>query len=110
MATRTYISSDPNIPSTDTGSLVQPGRHLEFFETVEELAGTLEVPERPSITAGYADIYRGFWTDPQGVRVQVAIKELRTLIPKDRQTEEEALKTKADTVSALGCPYLTILY
>lgn len=81
----------------ETPSLVQPGRQFTLLEAVEELAGVLEVPDRPEMTTGYADIYQGFWTNPQGERVQVAIKELRTLIPKNRQTEQEVLKRKADT-------------
>ncbi|KAG8946587.1 hypothetical protein FRC04_011565 [Tulasnella sp. 424] len=87
----------------DTASLVQPGRQLEFFETIEELPGTLEVPEHPSMTAGYADIYRGFWSTPQGERVEVAIKELKTPIPKDRKTKQEELKRKADLVIQTAC-------
>lgn len=85
----------------DTGSLLQPGRPFTVFETLIELAGILEVPETPEMTAGYADIYHGYWTSPQGERVEVAVKELRALIPRDRHTEEEALKRKADTVGPL---------
>ncbi|KAG8955877.1 hypothetical protein FRC04_006324 [Tulasnella sp. 424] len=102
-ATREYLGSDPKGGLMDTGSLLQPGRRLEYSETAEELVGALEVPERPLISAGYADIYCGFWTNPQGERVQVAVKELRTLTPKDRRTEEEALKTKIDTIYQTAC-------
>ncbi|KAG9041360.1 hypothetical protein FS837_012372, partial [Tulasnella sp. UAMH 9824] len=81
----------------DTESLVQPTRRLMFFETAEELEGYLHVPELPEVSAGYADIYHGVWIGPQGQQVEVAIKELKTLIPKDRQTHPEALITRRDT-------------
>lgn len=63
----------------------------------DELAGTLEFPNRPAITAGYADIYHGFWTSVQGERVEVAIKEFRALIPRDRQSDPEALRRRTET-------------
>lgn len=80
-------------------SLVQPNRKLMFFETANELEGSLEVPDRPEVSAGYADIYHGVWIDPQGNRVDVAIKELKDVGPKDPQTSPEALIMRQDIVS-----------
>lgn len=82
-------------------SLVQQDRQFTLFETAEDLAGVLEVPNHPEIATGYGYIYRGFWTSPRGERMEVAIKELRTLVPRGRQSEQEALKHKRDTVGAL---------
>ncbi|KIO17165.1 hypothetical protein M407DRAFT_33188 [Tulasnella calospora MUT 4182] len=62
----------------DTESLVQPNRKLMFFETVEELLGQLQIPDRPEASAGYADIYHGVWINPQVQQVEVAIKEFIT--------------------------------
>lgn len=70
-----------------------------FFETAEELQGHLQVPDRPEVSAGYADIYHGHWTSPQGQHIEVAVKELKTLIPRDRQTDPEALIKRRDIVS-----------
>ncbi|KAG9023476.1 hypothetical protein FS837_005784, partial [Tulasnella sp. UAMH 9824] len=81
----------------DAESLVQPNRNLMFFETVEELAGDLQIPGHPEVTAGYADIYHGVWISPQGKQMEVAIKELKDLIPKDRQTDPGALIRRRDT-------------
>ncbi|KAG9047594.1 hypothetical protein FS837_001910 [Tulasnella sp. UAMH 9824] len=63
---------------------------------VEEAAGVLEVSGGPRMTGGYADIYHGFWTNPQGTRVEVAVKELRALIPRNQQTKEDELLKKAE--------------
>lgn len=83
-----------------TNSLVQPNRQLELSEIAEELAGHLQVPDEPEVTAGYAHIYHGIWTSPQGERIEVAIKEFKALIPKNRQTDLELLQRKTETVSA----------
>lgn len=71
-----------------------------FFEKADELEGHLEVLDQLEVSAGYADIYRGFWTDPQGKRVEVAIKELKDLVPKNQHTDQGALISRRDTVSA----------
>ncbi|KAG8913675.1 hypothetical protein FRC01_004433, partial [Tulasnella sp. 417] len=78
----------------DTESLVQPNRRFTSLESAEELEGTLEVPDRPGISAGYADIYHGVWTSAQGERIEVAIKEFRALIPRDRRSDPEALRKR----------------
>lgn len=95
--------------SLDTESLVQPHRRFSSLEMADELAGTLEFPNRPAITAGYADIYHGFWTSVQGERVEVAIKEFRALIPRDRQSDPEALRRRTETVGTFKCPSYTII-
>ncbi|KAG9023716.1 hypothetical protein FS837_005656, partial [Tulasnella sp. UAMH 9824] len=80
----------------ETESLVQPSRKWMFFETAEELQGHLQVPDLQEVSAGYADIYHGLWTNPQGQQVEVAIKELKALIPRDRHTDPEALIRRRD--------------
>ncbi|KAG9026753.1 hypothetical protein FS837_004514 [Tulasnella sp. UAMH 9824] len=87
----------------DTGSLVQPGREFALSEIAEELGGDLEVPAVPVMTAGYADIYHGVWITPQGERFEVAVKELKPLIPKDRQTDPAHLAWKADMLFQTAC-------
>ncbi|KAG9042419.1 hypothetical protein FS837_010895 [Tulasnella sp. UAMH 9824] len=86
----------------DTSSLVQPGRQLTCFEATEELAGVLELSDRPKMSGGYANIYHGFWTNPQGERVEVAVKELKALIPRNHQTKEDELVMKAEMIYQAG--------
>ncbi|KAG9041017.1 hypothetical protein FS837_012818 [Tulasnella sp. UAMH 9824] len=81
----------------DRESLVQPNRELMFFETDPELAGQLEVPERPEAYGGYADIYHGVWISPEDQRVEVAVKALKDLIPNDKQTDPAELIKRRDT-------------
>lgn len=69
-----------------------------------ELAGILEVPEVPEITTGYTDIYRGIWKTPQGEHLEVAIKEFKALIPRNRHSDPEALRRRADTVRTFQRP------
>lgn len=83
-----------------TGSLVQPGRQLASIETDRELTGALEVSDRPGVSGGYADIYHGFWTNAQGKRVEVAVKELKTLVPRNQQTNQDELMRRAEMVGA----------
>lgn len=45
---------------------------------------------------GYADIYHGVWTNPQGVRLEVAVKELRPLVPSDQHTRPDELNKTAE--------------
>lgn len=85
----------------DTNSLIQSDSQSAALETAEELAGTLEIPADPVISTGFADIYHGFWTSLQGVRVEVAVKQFKNLVPRVRQTEQEELKKKKETVSIL---------
>ncbi|KAG9032196.1 hypothetical protein FS837_002790, partial [Tulasnella sp. UAMH 9824] len=80
----------------DTESFVQPNRRLMFFETAEELQGHLHVPDVAEVSAGYADIYHGVWISPQNQHVEVAIKELKNIIPRDRQANPEALIERRD--------------
>ncbi|KAG9033302.1 hypothetical protein FS837_002518, partial [Tulasnella sp. UAMH 9824] len=81
----------------DTESLVQPNRYLKWFETANELPGDLQIPDHPEVSAGYADIYHGVWTNPQGDQIEVAIKRLRINIPRGKCDDVEALKKKTDT-------------
>ncbi|KAG8935599.1 hypothetical protein FRC00_010797, partial [Tulasnella sp. 408] len=55
------------------------------------------------MTTRNADIYHGFWTSPRGQRVEVAIKEFKTPIPKDRTPSQEALTRKADLIFQTAC-------
>lgn len=96
------VTTDPTVLNTEC--LVQPHREFNLSEIAEELAGDLAVPDVPEISAGYADIYHGVWTSPQGDQVEVAVKELKALIPKDRQSDREALRKRTDTVSKI-LPY-----
>ncbi|KAG9041571.1 hypothetical protein FS837_012078 [Tulasnella sp. UAMH 9824] len=89
----------------DTESLVQPGRPFTFFETVEELAGILELPEHHKVTPTRADTYYGFWTNPQGERVEVAVKELKSLISKEGQADSR-LKREVFVWSQITHPNL----
>ncbi|KAG8907031.1 hypothetical protein FRC00_012193, partial [Tulasnella sp. 408] len=66
-------------------------------ETPEELAGFLEVPEHPEISKGYAEIYHGVWTKPQGERVEIALKELKSISRMARGSDQEVLQQKIDT-------------
>ncbi|KAG9046249.1 hypothetical protein FS837_004775, partial [Tulasnella sp. UAMH 9824] len=84
--------------SMDKESLVQPKRLLAFSEAAEELLGPLKVPDRPEITAGYAEIYHGVWTSPHGEQVEVAVKEFKTLIPRNRQSDMNELGKRTATV------------
>ncbi|KAG9042851.1 hypothetical protein FS837_010310 [Tulasnella sp. UAMH 9824] len=68
-----------------------------FPDAPEELGGVLEIPDRPEITGGYADVYHGFWTNPQGERVDAAIKILRVLNPRSRHSDQDSLVKKAET-------------
>ena len=83
-------------------SFVQPNRQLSSLELAEELPGFLEVPERPEITSGYAHIYRGTWTNPQGERFAVAIKRFKDPLPRDRQTDAGSLREIKDNVGAFA--------
>ncbi|KAG8910435.1 hypothetical protein FRC00_008179, partial [Tulasnella sp. 408] len=83
--------------SIERESLVQPTRELMFFETDPELPGQLQVPGLPEACGGYADIYCGLWITPEGQQVEVAVKELKDLIPNDRQTDPAALIQRRDT-------------
>lgn len=92
----------------DSGSLVHPGRHFTLLETSEELVGFLEVGGRPMMSGGYANIYHGLWTNPHGERVEVAVKELKAIIPKNQQTKPEELIRKAEMVSDITLRLFTM--
>lgn len=94
----------------DTESFVQPNRRFTSLETATELEGQLVVPDRPKISAGYADIYHGVWTTVEGSRVEVAVKEIRTPIPRTRQTDPEALRRVTDTVCTSKPPFIPRSY
>lgn len=80
-----------------TESFIQPGREFKISEIAEELQGELEVSDEADVSGGYADVYRGTWTNPQGEKIEVAVKVFRNLIPKNQHTDREALKRKAET-------------
>lgn len=91
---------DLSVPITvDTESLVQPNRRFTPLDAAAELEGFLNVSSRPRISAGYADIYHGIWTSPQGERIEVAVKEFRALIPRDRQSDPGVLRRRTEIVS-----------
>ncbi|KAG8924561.1 hypothetical protein FRC01_011347 [Tulasnella sp. 417] len=71
----------------DNDSLAQPTPLSTLSGIFGELEGTLEVPDRPKLAAGYANIYHGIFLKPQGERVEVAVKEIRGLIPNDIDTD-----------------------
>lgn len=73
-------------------------------EISEELAGFLEVPEHPEISQGYAEIYQGVWTNPQGEKVEVALKELKLISRMVRGSDQEAVQQSIDTVGRLNYP------
>ncbi|KAG9031635.1 hypothetical protein FS837_002922 [Tulasnella sp. UAMH 9824] len=52
-------------------SVVQPG--MRITELQPELDGELTRPPRADGTGGYADVYRGIWTKPDGTQTEVAI-------------------------------------
>lgn len=85
-----------------TESFIQPGREFKISEIAEELQGELEVSDEADVSGGYADVYRGTWTNPQGEKIEVAVKVFRNLIPKNQHTDREALKRKAETVGTFG--------
>ncbi|KAG8950904.1 hypothetical protein FRC04_006968, partial [Tulasnella sp. 424] len=80
----------------DTNCLIQSDSQSAVLETAEELAGTLEIPAHPVVSTGFADIYHGFWTSLQGIRVEVAVKQFRNLVPRI-QCEQVELKKKKET-------------
>lgn len=82
----------------ETTQLSRPDWSSMFPHGTEELVGSLEIPDHAEITTGYADIYHGFWTNSQGDKVEVAIKVLKALTPKNRQSGQESLIKKAETV------------
>ncbi|KAG8920227.1 hypothetical protein FRC01_000865 [Tulasnella sp. 417] len=98
-----YHPGPPLDPTSIDTSLVQPNRRFSSLEIAEELEGSLEAPDRPKISAGYADIYHGVWTSLQGERIEVAIKEFRALIPRDRQSDPEALRKRTETIYQTAC-------
>ncbi|KAG8917837.1 Ankyrin repeat and protein kinase domain-containing protein 1, partial [Tulasnella sp. 417] len=82
----------------DTESFVQPRRYFTASEIAGELAGILEVLGPPEITTGYADIYHGILKTPEGEQVDVAIKEFKAIIPRNRSSDLEALRRRTDTI------------
>lgn len=86
----------------ETESLPEPPRYLTLSETAPELTGDLEVPDPPVIATGYADIYRGIWKTDRGDRIDVAIKQLKTLIPPNRHSDLQELQRKANKVGTSG--------
>ncbi|KAG9025147.1 hypothetical protein FS837_005065, partial [Tulasnella sp. UAMH 9824] len=82
----------------ETESLVQPRRYFTALEIAGELAGVLEILGPPEITTGYADIYHGILKTPGGEHVDVAIKEFKAIIPRNRSSDMEALRRRTDMV------------
>lgn len=96
--------SDPHVTlKGTTQSVVQPTRQFLVSDTAEELTGVFDLPGDPQIRTRHADIYHGFWTNPQGVQVEVAAKQLRTLTPQ-RDQDSEAFERIAETVGILEYP------
>ncbi|KAG9037376.1 hypothetical protein FS837_001440 [Tulasnella sp. UAMH 9824] len=77
-------------PANEQYSIVQPGVILTQIQP--ELDGELSIPEKPILKGGYADIYKGTWTSPDGIKVDVAIKTLRTATPASITTDTTKLK------------------
>lgn len=75
---------------------MQPGVVLTQIQP--ELDGELRIPEKPILKGGYADIYKGTWTRPDGIKVDVAIKTLRTATPASITTDTTKLKGIIDIV------------
>lgn len=82
-------------------SLLQPGRQFGISDIIEELSGELKIRDEAEVSTGYADIYRGTWTSPQGRTTEVAIKVVRQLFPKDKHTNRDALRKRTETVSTI---------
>ncbi|KAG9048233.1 hypothetical protein FS837_000432 [Tulasnella sp. UAMH 9824] len=86
-----------------TESFVQPGRELKVSEMASELPGVLEVPDQVDVRGGYGGIYRGTWTNPQGERIMVAVKEFMDLVPNNRYADRDALIRKAEMILQTAC-------
>lgn len=72
---------------------------MRITELQPELDGELTRPPRADGTGGYADVYRGIWTRPDGTQTEVAIKVLRNITPNSMTLDREKLRKKVDTVS-----------
>ncbi|KAG8894182.1 hypothetical protein FRC00_009368, partial [Tulasnella sp. 408] len=86
-----------------TESYIQAGREFNISEIAEELQGELEVPDEADVSGGHAEIYCGTWTDPQGEKIQVAVKVFKNLIPKNQHTDRDALKRKVEMILQAAC-------
>ncbi|KAG9037171.1 hypothetical protein FS837_001498, partial [Tulasnella sp. UAMH 9824] len=80
--------------------LAQEVRNLRILDIVDELQGELEVPDTPRIGGGYADIYHGKWTSPQGDTIEVAIKVFKKPIQRYRSSDDSALASRVEKVSS----------
>ncbi|KAG9040043.1 hypothetical protein FS837_000888, partial [Tulasnella sp. UAMH 9824] len=81
----------------DTKSLVQPHRRRLFSRKARELAGVLSVPSRPIVTTSNVDVYRGVWGSPRGERIDVAVKEFKTLAARSMHSDPQALQRRMNT-------------
>lgn len=77
-------------------SIVQPG--VLLTELQPELDGVLTKYEPVLLRGGYADIYKGQWTRPDGETIDVAIKELRVATPSSITADRENLRRRIDVV------------
>lgn len=84
-----------SFPANERYSIVQPGVILTQIQP--ELDGQPSIPEKPRLKGGYADIYEGTWTRPDGKKVDVAIKILRTATPASITADTTKLKGRIDT-------------
>lgn len=81
---------------------MQPG--LRLSDIAEELGGELTMSsDVPLLAGGYADVYQGIWTDPEGKKVEVAVKTLRASRPSSVTNDTAALKKRIDIVSPSTC-------
>lgn len=68
--------------------------HCQLEEILPELLGELVRPSKPLLRGGYADVYKGTWTQPHGEKFDVAIKVLRAITPTSITLNQERLKQK----------------
>ncbi|KAG8940204.1 hypothetical protein FRC04_005491 [Tulasnella sp. 424] len=68
--------------------------HCQLEEILPELLGELVRPSKPLLRGGYADVYKGTWTQPHGEKIDVAIKVLRAITPTSITLNQERLKQK----------------
>lgn len=87
--------------------LVQPGAPSR--EDTEQLEGSLIVPSQPIMFGGYADIYLGTWTSPEGTQADVAVKILKPIRPASMSCDLIALQQRREKVSNLYKIYVGLI-
>lgn len=99
MISRQLDTIQPSLLTSCDGPLPPDGKSAAA-ENVPELSGDLHIPPAHSpIIAGYANVYRGVWTTPEGDKVAVAIKEFKKPTPINRASDVEEVKKRTETVS-----------